>query len=132
MSRPAPSGPEEFLAILEDLNTRFRETINAGDAVAAANLFTEDAFQCQHGFEDPFRGRAAITEMYKTWIDMTGVQYNPPDILDYGFDGDSGYQIVKQTNSQPKRDKKGGALFITIVKRQADGEWLIHAYIANS
>ena len=132
MTRPAPNSPDEFHAILEDLNTRFRETINSGDALAAANLFTEDAFQCQPGFEQPFRGRVAITEMYKTWIAISGVQYDPASILDYGFEGDTGYEIVKQTNTQPKRNKNSGGLFINIVKRQPNGEWLIHAYISTS
>ena len=132
MIRPAPNSLDEFRDIAQNLNIRLGGNINVGNAAAAANLFTEDAFQCQPGFELPFRGRAAITEMYKTWIDISGVRYDPATILDCGFEGDTGYAIVKQTNTQPKRDKTSGGLFITIMKRQPDGEWLIHAYISTA
>ena len=49
-----------------------------------------------------------------------------------GCEGDLGYQIVHQTNVQPKRDnKKSGGLFITLLRRQVDGSWLIYAYIST-
>lgn len=118
--------------VIDDLNQRFRSTINSGDAVAAATLFTEDAYQLQPGFIEPFKGRAAITEMYKVWIAQTAVQYNEAEVLDFGSEGDLGYQIVRQTNVQPKRnDKKSGGIFLTLLKRQQDGSWLIYAYIST-
>ena len=117
---------------LKDLNDRFAGTINRGDAAAAAELFTDDAFQLQPGFEKPFRGREAIEQMYVVWIDQTGVQYDEATVLDFGSEGDLGYQIVRQTNVQPKRgDKKSGGLFLTLLRRQPDNTWKIYAYIST-
>jgi uncharacterized protein (TIGR02246 family) len=127
----APMSQPLTRADIDDLNFRFRTTINAGDAAAAAALFTEDAYQLQPGFNEPFKGRAAITAMYEAWIAQTAVQYDQGNILDFGSQGDLGYQIVYQTNSQPKRDKTSGGLFITLLRRQPDGSWLIYAYIST-
>lgn len=118
--------------IIDDLNSRFLGTINSGDAAAAAALFTEDAYQLQPGSQDPFKGRQAITRMYDFWIAETGVQYHTPTVLDFGSEGDLGYQIVHQTNTQPKRNKESGGLFITLLKRQPDDSWLIYAYISTA
>lgn len=117
---------------IDELNQQFRSTINSGDAVAAAKLFTEDAYQLQPGIKEPFKGRAAITEMYKVWIEQTAVQYNEAEVIDFGSSGDLGYQIATQSNVQPKRDNKsGGGRFLTLLKRQTDNSWLIYAYISQ-
>ena len=65
-------------------------------------------------------------------VDRTGVQYNAADVLDFGANGDLGYQIVHQTSVQPKRNKTGGGLFITLLRRQPDTTWLIYAYISTA
>ena len=120
------------LETLKALNMQFGGNINAGKAAAAADLFTDDAYQLQPGFMEPFRGTQAITEMYKTWIDTSGVQYEGSEILDFGSAGDLGYQIVRQTNVQPKRaDKKSGGLYITLLRRQPDDTWKFYAYIST-
>ena len=70
--------------------------------------------------------------MYKAWIAQTAVQYNEAEVLDFGSEGDLGYQIVSQTNVQPKRDNKSsGGIFLTLLKRQTDNSWLIYAYIST-
>lgn len=131
MSSEQSSGAAITRTEIDDVNTKFRETVNSGQSAAAAALFTEDGYQLQPGFQEPFRGREAITKMYEVWTSQTGVQYDVPNVLDFGSQGDLGYQITHQTNTQPKLNKTSGGLFITLLHRQPDGSWLIYAYIST-
>jgi uncharacterized protein (TIGR02246 family) len=109
---------------LSQMNRDFAKALNAKDAVAAANLYTEDA-TCLPPNEAPVTGRANI-EKYWAGAIAGGAFDVSVATTSTGSSGDLGYEVgrfqmsIKQPDGTVTVEK---GKYIELLKRGADGIW---------
>lgn len=110
--------PAELDIVLRD----YEEAWMAGDAVALADLFTEDGFVLRPG-RPPSRGREAILGAYRNaGGHLTLTAY------DYAMEGRVGY-IIGAFAVLPAQPPVGK--FVLALRRDSSGTWLIVGDIDN-
>ncbi len=120
--------PEPQAATAEELsqmNRDFVKALNAKDAVAAANCYTEDATILPPN-EAPVKGRANIQKYWEGAI-AAGAFDAEVATTETGSNGDLGYEIGRL---QMKIKMPDGTIavergkYTELLKRGADGKWL--------
>jgi uncharacterized protein (TIGR02246 family) len=109
---------------LSQMNRDFAKALNAADAVAAANLYTEDATLLPPN-EAPVSGRANIQKYWEGAL-AGGAFDVSVATTSTGSNGDLGYEIGRFQMSIKQPDgtitvEKGK--YIELLKRGADGIW---------
>jgi len=106
------------------MNRDFAKALNAKDAVAAANLYTEDATLLPPG-EAPVSGRADIEKYWKGAIDGGAFDVSVAT-TSTGSNGDLGYEVgrfqmsIKQPDGKITVEK---GKYIELLKRGEGGTW---------
>ena len=118
---------------IRDGTRRYVEAYNRGDAVAAADFYTEDAKVLPANME-MVSGKQAIEEFWKTAMEM-GVRKFSLETVEVGYDGNLAYERgVSIATIEPKgeqaRTERGK--YLIILKRQPDGSWKVAVDIWNS
>ena len=117
---PKPATAEE----LSQMNRDFAKALNAKDAVAAANCYTEDATILPPG-EAPVTGRANIQ---KYWEGAVAAGAFDVDVatISTNSNGDLGYEVgrfqLSTKDSTGKVTTERGK-YIELLKRDKDGKW---------
>jgi len=118
--KPKPATAEE----LSQMNRDFAKALNNKDAVAAANLYTEDATLLPPG-EAPISGRADIEKYWKGAIEGGAFDVSVAT-TSTGSNGDLGYEVgrfqmsIKQPDGTVTIEK---GKYIELLKRGEDGKW---------
>jgi len=115
-----PASAEE----LSQMNRDFAKALNNKDAVAAANLYTEDATLLPPG-ESPVSGHADIEKYWKGAIEGGAFDVSVAT-TSTGSNGDLGYEVGRFQMSIKQPDgaitiEKGK--YIELLKRGEDGIW---------
>lgn len=110
---------------LSQMNRDFVKALNAKDAVAAANCYTEDAMLLPPN-EAPVKGRANIQKYWEGAI-AAGAYDAEVATTTTGSDGDLGYEIgrlqmkIKMPDGQIITER---GKYTELLRRGADGKWL--------
>jgi len=118
---------------LSQMNRDFAKALNAKDAVAAANLYTEDATLLPPN-EAIVSGRENIVKYWQGALDA-GASNVSVTTLATGSNGDLGYEIgqfrmdVKSADGKVITEK---GKYIELLKRNKEGKWLSTNGIWNS
>ncbi|MGE0555076.1 MAG: SgcJ/EcaC family oxidoreductase [Gemmatimonadales bacterium] len=127
-----PSGNPPENGTLAELSKAYTEHYNAGHASAVAALFTEDAI-AMFPDQPAAEGRAAIEAALTQAIAEGSPQVTIHDIAtmpagdDMAIDG-GWYELVATT---PEGSATTTGAYMLLVRKGADGAWLIHRMIAN-
>lgn len=110
---------------LGQMNRDFAKALTAHDAVAAANLYAEDASLLPPN-EPIVKGRENIQKYWQAGIDA-GIVGASVQTIDAKSDGDLGYEIGRF--EMQIKDSTGNIIvekgkFTEILKRNADGKWM--------
>ena len=110
---------------LSQMNRDFVKALNAKDAVAAANCYTEDAMLLPPN-EGPVKGRANIQAYWQGAIDAGAFDAEVATTTT-GSNGDLGYEVgrlqMKIKMPDGKIEVERGK-YTELLKRGADGKWL--------
>jgi len=109
---------------LSQMNRDFVKALNAKDAVAAANCYTEDATILPPN-EAPVKGRANIQKYWEGAI-AAGAFDAEVATTETGSDGDLGYEIGRLQMKMKMPDGKivvERGKYTELLKRGADGKW---------
>ena len=118
---PKPATTEE----LSQMNRDFVKALNAKDAAAAANCYTEDAMLLPPN-EAPVKGRANIKAYWQGAIDAGAFDAEVATTLT-GSNGDLGYEVGRLQMKMKMPDGKIAVergKYTELLKRGADGKWL--------
>jgi uncharacterized protein (TIGR02246 family) len=110
---------------LSQMNRDFAAALNAKDAVAAANCYTEDATILPPN-EAPVKGRANIQKYWEGAI-AAGAFDAEVATTETGSNGDLGYEIGRLQMKIKMPDGKivvERGKYTELLKRGADGKWL--------
>lgn len=109
---------------LSQMNRDFAKALNNKDAVAAANLYTEDATLLPQN-EAPVTGRANIQKYWEGAV-AAGTFDVAVATISTGSSGDLGYEVgrfqLSTKDSTGKVTTEGGK-YIELLKRGNDGIW---------
>lgn len=111
--------PAELARVLTD----YEKGWQSGNALALANLFTEDGFVLTNG-QAPVKGRAAIQKLYTS----NGAPLSLRAFA-YAINGDVGYIIGGYSGERGKPDD---GKFTLTLRKAAEGRWLIVSDMDNS
>jgi len=117
-------------ATMQQLNDRWADAFNKGDAAAVAAMYTADAYVLPAGAE-MIKGRPAIEAMWRQNMQQIGnVKCTTIDVKPLGSSaaGEIGTCTFK-TKAQPPQD---GALKYAVVWRKEGGQWKLLHDIWNS
>lgn len=118
---------------LSQMNRDFAKALNNKDAVAAANLYTEDATVLPPN-EPPVTGRANIQKYWEGAL-AAGTFDVSVATISTGSNGDLGYEVgrfqLSTKDSTGKVTTEGGK-YIELLKRGEDGKWKSTHGIWNS
>jgi len=117
-------------ATMQQLNDRWADAFNKGDAAAVAAMYTADAYVLPAGAE-MIKGRPAIEAMWRQNMQQIGgVKCTTIDVKPLGSSaaGEIGTCTFKK-KAQPPQD---GALKYAIVWRKEGGQWKLLQDIWNS
>jgi uncharacterized protein (TIGR02246 family) len=117
---PSRASPEE----LSQMNRDFVKALNARDAVAAANLYTEDAVILPPN-EGPVTGRANIQKYWEAAI-AAGAFDAAVATTTTGSNGDLGYEVGRLQMSIKAADGSvttEHGKFIEMLRKGDDGKW---------
>lgn len=110
---------------LSQMNRDFVKALNAKDAVAAANCYTEDAMLLPPN-EGPVKGRANIQNYWQGAIDAGAFDAEVASTIT-GSNGDLGYEVgrlqMKIKMPDGKIEVERGK-YTELLTRGADGKWL--------
>lgn len=125
------AGPAERAA---ELNERWDEAFNRGDAGAVASLYEENAIvSADDG--DTVHGRDSIEELFQGFIDF-GVHDHNIEVIEVHRSGNVLYQIARWQAKGPAGDAEEpptfGGVLVTTHRRDGDGGWKIHVHSWNS
>lgn len=110
---------------LGQMNRDFAAALNAGDAKAAAALYSEDAVLIPPG-EPPVRGRAAIGEYWNGAIESGGVRDVSVETMDALSSGSLGYEtgsFVLTANGPDGETVVERGRYVELLRRGSDGKW---------
>lgn len=109
---------------LSQMNRDFAKALNNKDAVAAANLYTEDATELPPN-EAPITGRDKIQQYWQAAIDAGTFNVSVATTAT-GSNGDLGYEVGRYElsikDSTGKITTEHGK-YIELLKREKDGKW---------
>ena len=109
---------------LSQMNRDFAKAINNKDAVAAANLYTEDAMELPPN-EAPISGREKIQKYWQSAIDAGTFNVSVATTAT-GSNGDLGYEVGRYElsikDSTGKVTTEHGK-YLELLKRDKDGKW---------
>jgi uncharacterized protein (TIGR02246 family) len=117
-------------ATMQQLNDRWADAFNKGDAAAVAAMYTADAYVLPADAE-MIKGRSAIEAMWRQNMQQIGnVKCTTIDVKPLGSSaaGEIGTCTFK-TKAQPPQD---GALKYAVVWRKEGGQWKLLQDIWNS
>jgi uncharacterized protein (TIGR02246 family) len=130
MLAAAPPAMAQSKATMQQLNDRWADAFNKGDAAAVAAMYTADAYVLPAGAE-MIKGRPAIEAMWRQNMQQIGnVKCTTIDVKPLGSSaaGEIGTCTFK-TKAQPPQD---GALKYAVVWRKEGGQWKLLQDIWNS
>jgi len=113
---------------VKEINARFSEAFNRGNATAIASFYAQDAAVLAPN-QPTIRGRKAVEESFEEAIREFGgkMRIEPVEIR---AAGDLAYQWANYSTTGGKRSVVGK--FVEIYDRQPDGSWKIRLTIHNS
>ena len=97
-----------------------------GDAAGCAAVFVIDGWLLSP-YSRPAQGRAAIAEIHKAWTESEGSDKKEITVTTAGASGDLGWCLA--TYCESPSVEEGSSL--NMLKRQADGRWLIRVCSIN-
>lgn len=106
---------------------------NAGDADAMVSHYTEDTWHISPR-RPPVQGRAALRDYFAPAM-KSYLMSTDNDILNVDVDGDTATVITRSTLTGSPRPGVQAPSFteerlnLSVFKRQANGDWLIHRFI---
>ena len=122
------------VAAINDVWKEYQASVNAGDAIRWASLWTEDGIQMQPGVA-PIIGRQLISEGLAGAMNLFTYDQQIT-IIETIVSGDWAFSRGSWTSTlTPKGEGQAYFLdgkFMTVFMRQTDGSWKIHRDIMNS
>ncbi len=115
--------------MLEDFDAAYNEAFNRGDAAGCAAFFTDDVILLAPG-EPMVRGRKAFEDIYRTRMAQSTGGTHTNELVEYGVDGDTAYQVGKFAVEGVEPGEQG--YFVNVLKRQPDGTWKVAVSIFNN
>ncbi len=135
MAACQPSGPatlsQEDIAGIEATTQAWVEAVNAGDWAAVSATYTEDAVRLPPN-QPAVQGRGDIQAWFEAFPPASDVNLEWAEIEgvgDVAFVRGSFTLIVTPEGMDAVADT---GKFLDVLRRQADGSWLIHRNIFNS
>ena len=110
---------------LQELMNTMAEAYRAGDAAGCASLFDQDG-ELYSPYAPPARGRAAIESLHQEWT--PGGENKQLTVIDAGSSGDLAWCHTAYSEG----DISGDGTSLSVLKRQANGQWLIRICMLNS
>lgn len=119
---------------LEQIDRRWEQAFNRGDAEGVAALYTDDGFLLAPNSQIA-RGRQSIQQQLQGFIDagLKNIQFTTVDV---GVSGDLAYEVGRysldvhpQGAQQAVRDE---GKYVIVARRQPDGTWKLAADIFNT
>ena len=132
-AKPEKLDLEAVRKAIEEVNARWIEAFNRGDAAGVAALYTEDATVLPPNGE-MVQGRQGIRNFWSGAIRM-GLKDPSVTTVAVGGSGDTAYEIGKYTLKIQPAGQEGvteSGKYVVVWKRQADGTWKLRADIWNS
>jgi uncharacterized protein (TIGR02246 family) len=134
---PAAAQPDET-AIRSTIEAREQEwsaAFRAGDAMAVANIYTEDGAQVEPS-GDWRRGREAIAAGMRLQLDTLNVTARedvPEEVIVVSNDHvvEFGRYSFTATTKQGNKPVSGSGRYMVLWRQDADGTWRIHRDIGN-
>jgi len=123
--RPVENDAPASQVELGQMNRDFAAALNAGDATAAAALYTEDAVLIPPG-EPIVRGRPAIEDYWRGAIESGGSRDVSVETMDASSAGSLGYETgsfvltVDGPDGEPLVDR---GRYVELLRRESDGTW---------
>ncbi|GJM05163.1 MAG: hypothetical protein DHS20C09_11540 [marine bacterium B5-7] len=122
----------DTMKLLGSVNATWNETFNQGDSNALAALYAEDA-TLSPGNGTVLVGHEQIATLFKSFFD-NGVHNHSIEPIEVYRQQDQIVQIGKWqaqgTNDKQETVTFGGVL-MTIIEKNADGQWLTQSHIWN-
>jgi uncharacterized protein (TIGR02246 family) len=118
---------EDVRQAIEQVNARFVEAFQAGDAATIASLYTQSAKMLPPDATEVV-GREAIQELWQGAID-DGVKDLTLEAVDVEACGDLAYEVGSFSIQVPAENNAmatAGGNYLVIWKRGADGRWRLH------
>ena len=112
---------DELQALMNSMAKAYR----AGDAPGCASLFTRDG-ALYSPYAPPALGRDAIDALHRDWTQ--GGQNKQLRVIDAGVSGDLAWCHTAYSEG----DASGNGTSLSILERQANGQWLIRICMLNS
>lgn len=120
---------------MSDIETAWKQAYEAGDVVALAALYTDDAIYMAP-YMGALRGRAAIEARFGEQAAMISSRQITINRTAYGGSGDLSYGVgtyaVQVQMAAVERSMTDNGKYVTVAKRGADGSWKIHVHIWNT
>ncbi|HEX5069769.1 MAG TPA: SgcJ/EcaC family oxidoreductase [Vicinamibacterales bacterium] len=132
---PAANAPEDIAAI-NKLRDGFVQAFNAGDATAAANLYTADAISADN-HQPTMTGRDAIVKNLESLFSAYTVKFTlTPDetktMGDFAYDwGRFTFALTPKAEGVPAMPADQGR-YLVLIRKDTDGQWRVARDIANS
>ncbi len=125
--------PSADMRLINEVNTKYENYYNAGDAAGVASLHTEDAMIMPPNF-DFVIGKEAIEAAIKSEIEM-GAQGLKFDQIELIVNGNYAYETGKfalkvVVNSEVLAEDHGK--YVVVWEKQKDGNWLMEKDIWNT
>lgn len=114
---------------IEEMDAKFSEAFNAGDAAAIAAMYSEEAIVMPPNHES-VQGTSAIQEVFSGFISMgaTNLTLKADEVMGAG---DLVIETGKYSLSLPGGLHDSGK-YLVVWKKAADGSWKLHRDIWNS
>ena len=131
---PAQDAPDDLAAIAK-IRTAYAMAMEAGDATAIGNLYTEDGIS-QTNYEATMVGRAAIVEgQKKTFADaaFSGMEITPEETHTFGTMGyERGRYKLTFTLKAGGAPTPQAGRYMLILQKDADGMWKVARDMDNA
>lgn len=114
---------------IEQVNERFMDAYNRGDAQGIADLYTTDGELMAPNFE-VMKGKEAIQHLWQGAMDM-GIKSVKMDIREVEQHGDIAYEVSRASLYGDGGEVLDEANYLVIWKREG-GDWKLHRDIFNS
>ncbi|HZV61572.1 MAG TPA: SgcJ/EcaC family oxidoreductase [Methylophilaceae bacterium] len=124
---------QDFSTIIASANEAWNAAFNSGDTERLAALYADNAV-LSPGNGQVLVGRAAIANLFKTFIDA-GVVEHTLETVEVNGDENALFQVARWSAKGAATDgarTEFGGITLNVMKRDASGNWLTQAHVWNA